>query len=385
MQCPCFNYIVLPSEYNDYVRGIKDGIEAAERQFNLTDEIKLRGPAGLFKDEAKHQLCWGVLESCNEEPEECPIDVITYHRKGNGLVAEEILNGSLDLLETISQKFPNLTTFRISNTEADPVKKWSEPRGFQADVRYASGLVETVFQHWQAIYDGRMENLESISHDNSFLNFNPHFFTQRTLLARFQMNTSIPKHSQFVQKPVYSALGLLSNLAPMAGDINVIKEQSLSYVVTTNDRSEQYYACVMITSHVNFEQFTNKSKTFEFSIQNIYQNDSVGDLFYFVEGIDSKRANPWVVHQRFGGPAFPDVNVLAKLRHAHNPIVLSHTGKVVDGEIIVNLRLMEPFILQVRICSKNVPAPKRIKDLRITRVNFLELIMFWKDSFYPER
>jgi L-iduronidase len=70
------------SEYEDYVEGVKSGIKAAERQFSLENVIKLRGPAGLFKDSKNHKLCWKILEKCNENLEKCPIDLITFHRKG---------------------------------------------------------------------------------------------------------------------------------------------------------------------------------------------------------------------------------------------------------------------------------------------------------------
>jgi L-iduronidase len=194
------------------VAGIKEGIRAAERQYSLENAIKLRGPAGLFKDKQKHKFCWGLLDTCNEDLAKCPIDVITFHRKGDGNNAREILDGSLDLLDEFSRDFPNLKDMKYSNSEADPIKKWLEPRDFQGDTRYAAVLVETVFEHWKAIYNGRMKNLDSISHDNAFLNFHPNFFTQRTLLARFQMNNTTPKHIQFVQKPVFNALGMMGNL-----------------------------------------------------------------------------------------------------------------------------------------------------------------------------
>lgn len=45
----------------------------------------------------------------------CPFDVLSYHRKGMGK-AEDILNGSLDLLlNEIFVKFPNLRKMKISN------------------------------------------------------------------------------------------------------------------------------------------------------------------------------------------------------------------------------------------------------------------------------
>lgn len=368
--------------YEDYINGIKSGIRAVERQFGMNNMIKLRGPAGLFKDEKKHQLCWGVMSKCNDDVEKCPIDIITFHRKGNGNNAAEILNGSLDLLETFNQKFPNLTSFKYSNSEADPIKKWSEPRNFQADTRYAAVLVETVLQHWQAMYDGRMKNLDSISHDNSFLNFYPNFFTQRTLLARFQMNNTTPKHVQFVQKPVFSALGLLSNLAVNAGKVNVIADKNLSYVITVSHRPRGFYSCVLIWSHVNLKDFSNKSKTFEITIRNVSDDESKGRLFYFVEGIDNKRTNPSAVYRSMKKPPFPDFHEFTHMRKAQNPMILNEPAKVFNGTIVLNLQLRPPFVITVRICSLNNAKPKKVKNLRLRKINSEEIIIFWSDVFY---
>jgi len=49
-----------------------------------------------------------------------------------------------------------------------------------------------------------------LSNDNAFLSYHPFPFTQRTLLARFQVNGTDATHVQFIRKPVYSAMALLS-------------------------------------------------------------------------------------------------------------------------------------------------------------------------------
>lgn len=387
MKLPC--YLILNvlhiTEYHDYVHGIRNGLKAVERQFSLNNVLKLRGPAGLFKDLKKHPLCWGVLENCNKNLSLCPIDVITFHRKGNGNDADEILNGSLDLLKRFSQKFPSLALLKYSNSEADPIKQWSKPRDFQADTRYASALIDTVFGHWQAMYDGRMKNLDSISHDNSFLNYNPNFFTQRTLLARFQMNKTTPQHVQFVQKPVFSALGLVSNLATFAGKVNLVMENNLSYVITTNNHLKRFFSCIIIWNHENLKTFTNKSKSYEIIVQNLPQNTSTEGLFYFVEGLDNERTNPAAVYQKLKSPSFPDINEFMQMRNVHNPLVLSQPAKVTNGKIILNLKLMPPFMIAIRICNKKISKPKRVNNLRLRKVNSEEIIIFWSDQFYRAR
>jgi len=49
-----------------------------------------------------------------------------------------------------------------------------------------------------------------LSNDNAFLSYHPFPFTQRTLLARFQVNTTKPPHVEFIRKPIYSVMALMS-------------------------------------------------------------------------------------------------------------------------------------------------------------------------------
>lgn len=363
------------------MHGIKRGLEAANREYP-EHSLKLRGPAGLFKDPQKHPFCWGVLEYCNNNTKACPIDIVTFHRKGNGNEASEILEGSLDLIKEFSTRFPNLSHMKLSNTEADPIKKWSEPRDFQADTRYAAILTETILQHWQAIFDGRLGNLESISHDNAFLNFYPHVFTQRTLLARFQMNNTTPKHVQYIQKPVFNALGLASNLGGYATEVKTINNNTTFIVSGNKNQSEKFYASILLASHVNLKILRNKTKNYEINVANLPKRD---DLFYIVEGIDNKRTNPARIYEAFNKPPFPEYRILREMRKAQNPMIIEQPTKVVDGKIFINTQLMEPFVIAVRICSKNVNTPKRVYNLRLRKINAQEIILFWSDKNYRKR
>lgn len=280
----------------------------------------------------------------------------------------------------ISRKFPNLRDMQYSNTEADPIKKWSEARDFQSDTRYAAILVETILEHWQAIFDSRMKNLDSISHDNIFLNFYPHVFTQRTLLARFQMNNTTPKHVQFIEKPVYSALGLTSYLGEYASCVKVV--ENVSYVVSRNrNQLEYFYSCILLASHVNLNEFKNKTKNYEIRITNLPRKD----LFYFVEGLDNKQTNPSKIYDRIGKPAYPESRFFAEMRKFQTPMIIEQPTKVSEGKIFINTRLMEPFVIAVRICSSNVKPPKRVYNLRLRKINKQEIMLFWSDKNYHKR
>lgn len=65
-------------------------------------------------------------------------------------------------------------------------------------------------------------NYSLLSNDNGFLSYYPHYFTQRTLLARIQMNNTNPKHTLFIRKPVYSMMALLSLLGEVQVQTSVV-------------------------------------------------------------------------------------------------------------------------------------------------------------------
>ena len=67
-------------------------------------------------------------------------------------------------------------------------------------------------QHTRQVGDDAKVTFSLLSNDNGFLSYNPHFFTQRTLLARFQMNTTSPPHVHFIRKPAFNVMALLGML-----------------------------------------------------------------------------------------------------------------------------------------------------------------------------
>lgn len=287
------------SDYLEYAIGVSHGIEAVARRVS-TAKFTLRGPAGLFKSIDKHQFCYGLLEMCNANLSTCPIDIITFHRKGMG-AANEILEGTIKLIEMLHRMYPNLRHMPYANSEADPSSGWSKNVSGYADVQYAQTLISTVVQHWNANLKGDLSQLESISHDNSFLSYHPFEFEQRTLLSRFVMNNTQPKSVVFIQKPVYAALGLLSSLASRATEM--ITKQNISYLISMGDK----YAAVLLFSNDH-----NQVQTI-----NIKWNGNASDAYgYFAEYLDERRTNPYSVWLRYGKPPYPNETVLSEMLHA---------------------------------------------------------------------
>lgn len=342
----------------------------------------LSGPAGLFKNEDKHEFCWGLLEMCDENPRNCPIDEITFHSKGlYGRKASEILDGGKKLIQNVMWKYPMLGGMRYSNTEADPIKKWSEARPFQSDIRYAVTLSSTVLQHWKAIFEGDLADLKSISHDNSFLSYHPFEFDQRTLLARFQMNLTKPRSVQFVQKPVFAALGLLAGMGDVSSNMMEIEKLNLSFVVTKGP-GKSFYSNIIVTSVVDNQDYEEKLHNFNMTIENI---PIQADLYYFVEGIDAK-TNPKKAYEYFSKPDYPNSTVFHAMRSVSNPRVFSNPQKVVNGKIDLEISLLSPYLFSIRICGKPKKSYKmRVGKVRLRKVDEENVIVYWRDDFRGNR
>lgn len=273
-------------------------MDAAARRLIPTTKISLRGPAGLFKSAEIHKLCWGLIDNCNTNISLCPIDVITFHRKGINS-SGDILTETIDLLEEFHTFFPNLNGMPFSNSEADPTPGWSKNITSYTDVHYAHMLASIIFQHWNAHLLGLLNGFESISHDNSFLSYPPFEFSQRTLLARFMINNTHPKTVKFIQKPVYAALGMLSALAKKATKFHT--QDSVNYILTL----DKQYAAVLLLST---EQYRSE---LEITINIKWNCTTFG---YFAEFIDQEQTNPYAVWLKFNKPSYPNETVLFEMQ-----------------------------------------------------------------------
>ncbi len=112
---------VITEDYEDYIDGVREALDDVGVKDN-NFKFLLYGPAGLFKNNKTHHLCWGIIEKCNSNLSLCPFDILSYHRKGMG-EAQDVINGSMDLLlNDIYVKFPNLKNMKISNRSDKMIK-----------------------------------------------------------------------------------------------------------------------------------------------------------------------------------------------------------------------------------------------------------------------
>ncbi|XP_022214709.2 alpha-L-iduronidase [Drosophila obscura] len=373
--------------YLDYVQAVRRGLSKAgaahaHSSTNLPTYRALRGPAGLFKSLESHPRCWKLLQLCNQRMVHCPIDVLSFHRKGLNGSAVEIVNASLSLLAKIYEEYPNLKQLPVANDEADPVAGWSTPREFQADVRYGVTLMSTVMQHWHAkLSGGPLSRLESISHDNAFLSYHPHEFTQRTLLAHFRMNETQPPHSQFVQKPVYAALGMLAKLGSRAADMELVNMDTKHSVQVWRSVSGgmggpgQYMATIFLSPEEAVPKITpfHHKYTLNMSIAN--------ESAFITELLVPHNTDPYYLWTQAGSPAYPNATLREDMRRAQTPR-LYETGPIwqYNSELVINSASIPlPWAMLLRVCSATWPKLKRPQQLSIVEVTHREVFISWRE------
>ncbi|XP_054164802.1 alpha-L-iduronidase-like [Oppia nitens] len=138
------------------------------------------------------------------------LDYLSLHEKGSKGQSSYTDYLEDKALNDISYYFNTLKNIPFVNNEGDPEVGWNRNRTWRADNRYAATIVQSVARH---IYGYNYTNkLSQFAFDNAFLSYYPYQFTQRTLLARFQINNTKPHFTQFIKKPALSVMGLLSKL-----------------------------------------------------------------------------------------------------------------------------------------------------------------------------
>lgn len=121
------------------------------------------------------------------------------------------------------------------------------------------------------------------------------------MLARFMMNETYPISVRFIQKPVYSAFGMLAGLSTKA--TKFFKHKTINYVLSVN---EQYAAVLLLSSDENYLNV-------RISIGAQWNHTKFA---YIAEFIDQEYTNPYNVWLKYNKPAFPNETVWNKMHHA---------------------------------------------------------------------
>ncbi|KAJ7405097.1 Alpha-L-iduronidase [Willisornis vidua] len=246
-------------------------------------------------------------------------------RQGGGS-SLNILQQEIEAVQQIQKLFPNFSSVAIYNDEADPMVGWSIPQPWRADVTYAAMVVKVIIQHQNLLISksNNTINYTLLSNDNAFLSYYPHYFTQRTLTARFQMNNTKPPHVQMVRKPVLTVMGLLA----LQGEKQIFGEVKSSGTESTQNSTIGVLASVHTPSEMQpsdswqatILMYSSEDNRTSSNISTIRVNathfPNLTDLVYVTYYLDNNQTNPYLKWKNLGSPDFPSPEQFQQIRGA---------------------------------------------------------------------
>lgn len=150
------------------------------------------------------------------------------------------------------------------------------------------------------------------------MNYDPVFFRQRTLLARFQMNYSHPRKVEFVKKPVLSVMGLLALLGDLQinsqvrtvdanSDFGLLPTVRLPLQISS---SSQWELAVIFYNSDDTSQRRSVSQV-NITVVNL---PLLKEMIFVVYSLDNENGNPYQLWKHMGSPVFPTDDQLRELR-----------------------------------------------------------------------
>ena len=182
--------------------------------------VRFGAPGGSCRLTGFSKLCWALIDHVTRGRNYFSgktgtrLDYFSFHSKGGkqseGNSTILYFNEKL-IIGNLHRKYKTLRNISIYNDESDPVTGWSKPLEFRADTRYPAMVVKLLAKHLLS-QDKEFSKFVMSSNDNAFINYAPHYFTQRTLFATFLVNNTQHQYAVLVQKPIFSLIAMLSQV-----------------------------------------------------------------------------------------------------------------------------------------------------------------------------
>ncbi|XP_071971503.1 alpha-L-iduronidase [Engystomops pustulosus] len=387
------NISITVTGFQNYYDACSEGLKKASPQ------LRFGGPGDSCHSPPSSPICWGLLSHCYNGTNiftgetGVRLDYIALHKKGGGS-SYRILEQEIDTVSEIQQRFPQFKFVPIYNDEADPLVGWSSPQSWRGDVTYAAMVIKVIDQHLDLIHaEGNPSmNYSLLSNDNAFMNYYPHYFTQRTLTARFQMNNTKPPHVQMVRKPVLTVMGLLALLGEtqISSDIlNVGASSNYSTVGVlasvhepkNGDEADSWQSTIVLYASDDNRTSTNVN----FVTLNLTNFPKSKDLVYVTYYMDNILTNPFLEWQKAGSPDFPSVEEFKQIRHTEDPVMKGPIKFPGDGHAVLKVQLPVPSVLLVHICEQPSSPPGKVTGLRIIPLFRGQVAVVWSDTYVVSR
>ncbi|XP_025954386.1 alpha-L-iduronidase isoform X1 [Dromaius novaehollandiae] len=378
----------------NYYDACSEGLRAA------SPLLKFGGPGDSFHPFPKSPICWSLLCHCYNGTNfftgetGVRLDYISLHKKGGGN-SLYILQQEVEAVEQIQKLFPNFASVPIYNDEADPMVGWSVPQLWRADVTYAAMVVKVIIQHQNLLISkpNNTINYTLLSNDNAFISYYPHYFTQRTLTARFQMNNTKPPHVQMVRKPVLTVMGLLALL----GEKQIFAEVNNS----EGESTENSTIGVLASLHTPAEQqpsdswqatlliYLSEDNRTSPNISTVTVNAThfpkLEELVYVTYCLDNNQTNPYLIWKKMGSPDFPSTEQFQEIRDAEDPVAAGPFPFPEGGVLTLKQDFVVPSVFLIHICARPRSVPDQVTGVRLIPLTKGQVIVLWDDGCVNSR
>ncbi|KAM9507544.1 alpha-L-iduronidase isoform 3-T3 [Guaruba guarouba] len=255
---------------------------------------------------------------------------------------------------------------------------------------YISLHKKVIIQHQNLLFSkaNNTINYTLLSNDNAFLSYYPHYFTQRTLTARFQMNNTAPPHVQMVRKPVLTVMGLLALLGEkqVLAEVKSSEGEStengtigvLASVHTPNEMqpSDSWQATVLLYSSEDNRTSSNISTV----TVNATHFPKLRGLVYVTYYLDNNQTNPYLKWKKLGSPDFPFPEQFQEIRDAEDPVVTGPFPFPEGGILTLKQDFPIPSVFVIHICARPRSVPDQVTGVRLIPLTKGQVIVFWDDG-----
>lgn len=227
--------------------------------------------------------------------------------------------------------------------------------------------------------------IQLLSNDNAFLSYNPFFFTQRTLLARFQMNNTHPHHVQFIPKPIFNAFGLLSYLGNKRVYSKIESVNSTIGVIASALENNEI-SILLYNSH-DTANVTGKVKVrVQISgLSEFFKSDKI-DLIKVQYTIDNKNTNPFKIWKDMNSPKTPNHKQLLLMKEASH-LYRQVSPRKISAKYLTSIAfdLGLPSVSLIHICKKLPWAPGPAVNIRLEKITSGIALITWSDRLINTR
>ncbi|XP_022096558.1 alpha-L-iduronidase-like isoform X2 [Acanthaster planci] len=380
---------------NFTVQGFLNYYDACSEGLRVASpKLRLGGPAGACREPSFSVICWALLQHCENGTNYFTgetgvrIDFISFHHKGKGH-SMYILDTEIQTIQRIQRLYPCLASVPIFNDEADPLVGWSKPEEWRADATYAAVVVKVIAHHQNLLIRQRPDvNYALLSNDNGFLDFNPHFFTQRTLVARFQMNETHPPSIQTVRKPVLSVMGLLALLGETQvqvvsdtgkggnnSDVGILA--SVHHASAASGSHDSWQGSIIIYNSNDTSNLTG-TDNITLTVTGVPTTNQLS-MVYIVYLVDNTHGNPYRPWKAFGKPVYPTRKQFVEIRKHQDPLRIKGPNLFTAPKMTFNFNLSKPGVMLFHLCAKPSEKPPQVKSVKLHSVTQTDVLVSWED------